>query len=37
MAAGELDDEDIQELVSDFAGFIATIRSKKRDVWASVS
>ena len=37
MAAGELDDEDIQELVSDFAGFLDEIRSKKRDVWASVS
>jgi hypothetical protein len=37
MAAGELDDEDIQELVSDFAGFLGEIRSKKRDVGASVS
>lgn len=37
MAGRELEDEDIEELVSDFVEFLAEIRSEERDVWAFVS
>lgn len=37
MAGRDLEDEDIEELVSDFVGFLAEIRSEERDVWAYVS
>ncbi len=36
MASGELDDEDVGEMASDFIEFLDEIRSKGMDVWATV-